>query len=112
MWNALNLKRRSEILHRAAPEERSPRNDSGELTLADLEAGQSAQIACMECDQRAAGRCERLLAYGLVEGQTIMLVQKKPVYIIRVDETELALDEAVARCVRLHLTGTRGGDSR
>ena len=69
------------------------------LTLADLRAGESAQIDCVECEH--AARCERLSAYGLVEGQTITLVQKSPAFVIRVDETELALDEEVARCVRI-----------
>jgi ferrous iron transport protein A len=69
------------------------------LTLTDLKAGESARIACLVCER--AGRCERLLAYGLVEGQTVTLLQKNPAYVIRVDETELALDEEVARCVRV-----------
>jgi ferrous iron transport protein A len=69
-------------------------------TLADLSAGQRAQIACIECPHAAS--CERLMAYGLVQGQTILLVQKHPAFVIRVDETELALDELVARCIHIH----------
>lgn len=69
------------------------------LTLADLRAGERARIDCVVCEH--ATRCERLQAYGLTEGQIITLVQKSPAFVIRVDETELALDTEVARCVRL-----------
>jgi ferrous iron transport protein A len=72
-------------------------------TLTDLAAGERAQIACLQCEH--APSCERLMAYGLVQGQTVLLVQKHPAYVIRVDETELALDEAIARCVHVQLPG-------
>lgn len=68
-------------------------------TLADLSAGERAQISCLQCEHAAS--CERLMAYGLVQGQTILLVQKYPAFVIRVDETELALDELVAKCIHV-----------
>ena len=68
-------------------------------TLADLDAGDSAQVDCIECESSA--RCDRLTAYGLVRGQTVTLLQRQPAFVIRVDETELALDESIARCVRV-----------
>lgn len=70
-------------------------------TLADLSAGQRARISCVQCDRAAS--CERLMAYGLVQGQSVLLVQKYPAFVIRVDETELALDELVARCIQVEL---------
>lgn len=69
------------------------------FTLADLHAGEKARIDCVVCEH--ATRCERLQAYGLTEGQLITLVQKSPAYVVRVDETELALDGEIARCIRL-----------
>lgn len=66
-------------------------------TLADLSAGQRAQISCLQCDHAAS--CERLMAYGLVQGQSVLLVQKYPAFVIRIEETELALDELVAKCI-------------
>lgn len=69
------------------------------FTLADLAAGQRAEIACLECPHAAS--CERLMAYGLVQGQTVLLVQKRPAFVIRIDETELAFDELVAACIHL-----------
>ena len=74
----------------------------GARTLADLTAGERAQIACVQCDRAAS--CERLMAYGLVQGQSVLLVQRHPAFVIRVDETELALDELVARCIQVHTT--------
>lgn len=72
---------------------------SAHLSLASLVKGSTARIACVECE--CAARCERLMAYGLVQGQIIHLLQTYPAFVIRVDETELALDAAVARCVRV-----------
>jgi Fe2+ transport system protein FeoA len=72
-------------------------------TLADLSAGQRARIACVQCEHTAS--CERLMAYGLVQGQSVLLVQKYPAFVIRIDETELALDELVARCIHVQTTG-------
>ncbi len=69
------------------------------FSLALLPNGSRARIHCVECE--CAARCERLMAYGLVQGQIIELVQTNPAYVIRVDETELALDKEVARCVRV-----------
>ncbi len=71
-------------------------------TLADLSAGQRAQIACLQCDNAAS--CERLMAYGLVQGQSVLVVQKNPAFVIRVDETELAMDELVAQCIQVQLS--------
>ena len=41
------------------------------------------------------------MAYGLVQGQIIRVIQCSPAFVIRVDETELALDLQVPRCVRV-----------
>lgn len=93
MWTAKNLLKRNKP---NKPPVETP-------TLAELEAGQRAQITCLTCPHAAS--CERLMAYGLVEGQCILLVQKNPAFVIRVDETELALDEMVARCIHISTNG-------
>src|SRR5690242_16913955 len=77
----------------------SRRYVSAVLTLADLQAGESARIACVQCAQ--AARCERLQAYGLAQGQVVTLLQVSPAIVLRVDETELALDTDMARCVQV-----------
>jgi Fe2+ transport system protein FeoA len=68
-------------------------------TLADMRDGETARIACVQCSQ--AARCERLMAYGLAQGQWVTLVQSRPAFVVRVDETELALDTEVARCIQV-----------
>ena len=68
-------------------------------SLATLHRGDTACIACIEC--ACAARCERLMAYGLVQGQMIRVIQTSPAFVIRVDETELALDQEVALCIRV-----------
>lgn len=87
MWSLLDRKRKSDAPARA-------------LTIADLRPGQTARVGCLDCPQ--VQRCARLAAFGLVQGQTITLLQRAPAFVIRVDETELALDEEVARCVQVH----------
>lgn len=68
-------------------------------SLATLCRGDTACVACIECAN--AARCERLMAYGLVQGQLVRVIQTSPAFVIRVDETELALDRDVARCIRV-----------
>ena len=69
------------------------------LTVADMHAGETARVSCVQCSQ--AARCERLQAYGLAQGQMVTLLQATPAFVLRVDETELALDVEVARCVQV-----------
>jgi hypothetical protein len=38
-----------------------------------------------------------------VQGQLILLLQTKPAFLIRVEQTELALDHEVARCIQVEL---------
>ncbi len=79
---------------RSAPE---PAPVATARTVADLQPGESARVDCLYCER--AARCERLMAYGLTQGQTVTLVQRSPAYVVRVEETELALDEEMARCI-------------
>lgn len=76
---------------------KQPGNDA--CTLANLQAGECADIVRVECARPASA--ERLMAYGLVKGQSVFLVQKTPALVIRVDQTELALDEFVASCIHV-----------
>jgi ferrous iron transport protein A len=91
--------------HNATRERHPTPRDANAIprTLADLSPGERAQIACLECAHAAS--CERLMAYGLVQGQSVLLVQKYPAFVIRIDETELALDELVARCIQVEAVG-------
>lgn len=67
------------------------------MTLADLRPGQSARIVAVDADDRA--RLLKLAALGLVPGCTIRLQQRRPAYVLWVDETLLSLDRAVATAI-------------
>jgi Fe2+ transport system protein FeoA len=66
----------------------------GVRTLGDLGAGETARVVCVGSEREA--RPGLLAAFGLVPGAEIQLVQLRPACVIRVDETELALDGEVA----------------
>lgn len=42
---------------------------------------------------------ERLMAYGLIPGQSIRVLSQKPVTVVQVEHTELALERVLAACV-------------
>lgn len=42
---------------------------------------------------------ERLLAYGLIPGQHIRVLSQRPVTVLQVEHTELALEKVLAACV-------------
>ena len=66
----------------------------GVRTLGDLGAGETARVVCVGSEREA--RPSLLAAFGLVPGAEIQLVQLRPACVVRVDETELALDGEVA----------------
>jgi Fe2+ transport system protein FeoA len=66
----------------------------GVRTLAELTRGETARVVCVGGE--AAARPSALAAFGLVPGAEIQLVQRRPACVVRVDETELALDSHVA----------------
>jgi DtxR family transcriptional regulator, Mn-dependent transcriptional regulator len=70
------------------------------IPLTELRVGESGEIA--QVRSRTRSRLARLGTYGVVAGVEVTLVQKKPAFIIRVGETELALDDAVAQDILLH----------
>jgi Fe2+ transport system protein FeoA len=78
------------ILHR--PRRLAPRRDA--IPLTDLNEGESSELVCLNCEQ--ASRRNALAVYGLVPGSRVALQQKHPSYVIRIGETELALDAAIA----------------
>ncbi len=50
----------------------------------------------------------RLMAYGLVPGARFKLLQRRPAYILRVGQTELALESEIAASV--HVDAAPGGN--
>lgn len=60
-------------------------------SLRDLEVGKSARVQFITTLAH-----DRLASMGLVPGATIRLSQRKPSYVVEVDQTTLALDEEIA----------------
>ena len=65
------------------------------LTLHELEEGEQSELVCLNCAQTS--RRNALAVYGLTPGSRLTLQQKRPSFVIRVGETELALEADIAR---------------
>ena len=63
-------------------------------SVSDLESGQSATVVSLS---GGASRRNALAVFGLVPDSEITLVQTRPACVVRVGETELALDPEIAR---------------
>lgn len=60
-------------------------------SLRDMEVGRSAKVQFI-----AAPAIDRLASMGLVPGAYVRLNQKKPSFVIEIDETTIAVDEEIA----------------
>jgi Fe2+ transport system protein FeoA len=74
----------------------------GAVRLLDLPAGACGHVADVEGDP---ARLVQLSQYGLLPGTPITLARKRPVPIVRIGQTDLALDRAVAAEVYVDLDG-------
>ncbi len=80
------------LFHRELP---PPPSHCELLDLTQLEAGEETEVVCLNCAH--ASRKNTLAVYGISPGNHIALRQKRPHYIVRVGETELALETDIAR---------------
>lgn len=78
------------LFHRPAP---SPRNGDS-MPLTELNEGETSELVCLSCEHTS--RRNALAVFGLVPGSQIVLQQKRPSVVVRVGETELALEPAIA----------------
>jgi Fe2+ transport system protein FeoA len=67
---------------------------AGVRRLGELGRDEAARVVCVGTE--GPGRPGALAAFGLVPGAEIRLVQRRPACVVRVDETELALDGNMA----------------
>lgn len=67
-------------------------------TLVDVPARSNVHIAGF-VPNTAHDLRERLLAYGLIPGQAVRVLAQKPVTVVQVEHTELALEKVLAACV-------------
>lgn len=75
-------------------------------TLAELDTGSAVEVVSVPAGDR---RRNTLAVFGLVPETTIILLQKRPACVVRVGETELALDPEIAEGIVVKRSGTMGG---
>lgn len=89
--------RRKRVRKQRNGSDEGPPRGKDVVTLADLGPGQAARVVAVDTGDR--GRLLKLAALGLVPGCTIRLQQRRPAYVLWVDETLLSLDRAVATTI-------------
>lgn len=70
---------------------------AGMRTVRELAQGERAEVVLLS--GASSGRSNALAVFGLVPGSEIVLLQRRPSYVIEVGETVLALEEAVAASI-------------
>lgn len=69
--------------------------------VSELEEGERGTIAYLHAGLK--GRLDRLMALGAIPGQSIVLVQRYPSYVLRIGETQIAVDEDLAKNIYVRL---------
>jgi ferrous iron transport protein A len=64
------------------------------VTVRDLKSGERARVLALSGESGA--RRNLLAVFGLIPGAEVELLQRQPAFVLRVGETDLALDEAIA----------------
>lgn len=67
-----------------------------EISLATLRRGATATIAALPADRR---RQSKLLAFGILPGTGVRVLQTFPVYVLAFGHTKLAIDKDIARAI-------------
>lgn len=73
------------------------------MPLRDLEPGEEGRIVFIVPKEHT--RLDRLSSLGVLPGSTIKLRQKRPSFVIKIGETELAIDEEIAREIYVRKKG-------
>jgi Fe2+ transport system protein FeoA len=80
------------LLRRKEPDSLLPQNV---ITASHLQSGEQAEVVCLGSSK--SPRYSALTVYGIEPGATITMIQQRPSCVIRIDETELALDPEIAQ---------------
>jgi len=73
---------------------------TGIRLLSEAKRGEQVEVMCL--GSTTSPRHQRLAVFGMVPGARITVVQQRPACVVRVDETELALDPEIARDILVH----------
>lgn len=76
---------------------RGGRNPGGARTLAGVEPGR--EVSVLGYTESSGGQRRHLQAYGLLPGRRVKVLAQHPVTIVLIEQTELAVEAAVAACV-------------
>lgn len=71
---------------------------TGELPLSKLRRGDKAVVAALPGDRAQLGR---LLAFGILPGTAVRVLQTFPAYVLAVGHTQIALDKGLAVQVKV-----------
>lgn len=69
--------------------------------LTELPAGARGRVAAVVGNGN--GRADRLAAYGVTPGASIVLLQRFPCFVFLCDETQMAVEPEVARSILVEL---------
>ncbi|MEO7453770.1 MAG: FeoA family protein [Fimbriimonadales bacterium] len=69
------------------------------MTLSQLPKGESRVISEIVHDKD--GHWKKLVAFGIMPGATISMLQRWPTFVVRVGNTEVGLDETTSSLVLL-----------
>ncbi len=70
-----------------------PRRADDEVPLTHVATGEEVEVHRLA--EMPSGRASRLTAFGLTPGTAVAVLQRRPVPVIRIGETELALSEDI-----------------
>jgi DtxR family Mn-dependent transcriptional regulator len=65
------------------------------VPLTELDSGETATVAYVGTRDNA--RLSYLTSLGVMTGRPVQLLQRQPSYIVKIDETTVAFDDAIAR---------------
>jgi DtxR family Mn-dependent transcriptional regulator len=69
------------------------------VSLDRLPPGAKGRVMYVETKEHH--RLDKLASFGLVPGAVVTMHQRQPSLVVRIEETQLAMDEDIARCVHV-----------
>ena len=98
MWG-MHRRRRLRMRRHLGP--RGWSQDGQACSLGDLRPGQEGRVASIETSD--GRRLEQLSGLGIVPNAVLRLLQKRPAPVVKVGETEVAIDFDIARQIYVKL---------
>jgi DtxR family Mn-dependent transcriptional regulator len=76
------------------------------VSLDKLPPGEKGRVMYVETKKHE--RLDKLASFGLVPGAVVSMHQRQPSIVVRIGETQLAMDEFIARCVQVQRMPDKG----